>query len=514
MKQFMEVLPNEYHEIFNKETVVDSKQACFNYDVYYYACPNYGINSWRRYHDMDYAPDVRPIFDEDQLVYRGHVNKFTKYNVLEAFENSKYGSIDDIADALIHNENVRFDQTSALSEFLKSTIDREYNNLNNSLLTWADVTKVLSIFNPTECPKTKGHIAMFLTHKDKARERVTSMKGGKAIRRMFAHLSNQHVASITEDYIEHTTPRDFELVFSQDAHDFVRAYEGDTVQYRNPRLECERKNLATSCMQGVGRYDDYDCEGTYYSVAEAYASGDFGILYVKDKTNRIAGRTVVGIHRMGTDVTYVHQSMYGACEQSMDMMKEHLDFMGSTFHNDTHLGWYGLKLKVLGDRYDPIVPYVDGEYRCDFYHSDANFFVLNDDGEYSLTETDGTISTGQLCGCCQEMEQELQSTPDGDSYCQYCFDEHYLTCAINDEIIHNEDSVYAYMDCGKDANGESIIRQQDMHMDETVFVEFVEEFWYIGDCSLHEESDEYIPNHLFNAYLDMYKHDNPEEVTA
>ena len=174
-------------------------------------------------------------------------------------------------------------------------------------------------------------------------------------------------------------------------------------------------------MQGVGRHDDYDCEGTYYSVAEAYASGDFGILYVKDKTNRIAGRTVVGIHRIGTDVTYVHQSMYGACEQSMDMMKEHLDFMGSTFHNDTHIGWHGLKLKILGDKYDPIVPYVDGEYRCDVYHKDSNFFVLNDDGEFSLTETDGTISTGQLCGCCQEMEQELHSTPDGDSYCQYCF---------------------------------------------------------------------------------------------
>ena len=66
------------------------------------------------------------------------------------------------------------------------------------------------------------------------------------------------------------------------------------------------------------------------------------------------------------------------------------------------------------------------------------------------------------------------------------------------------------MDCGKDANGESIIRQQDMHMDEAVFVEFVEEFWYIGDCSLHEESDEYIPNHLFNAYLDMYNEKEKE----
>ena len=516
MKQFMEISPNEYHEIVDTRKVVDEVNKGYNYTITFYACRQFGINSWRRYDDMDYASDVRRIFNEDAetLKYPETV-LVTVDTALEAFNDSKYGSLQDIADTLVDNETTMFDQTSALAEFLKGTTDREYNALGESVLTWSDITKILAIFNPTECPKTTGHISMYLTHKDRLRERLTSMKSGKAIRRMFAHLSNQHVASITEDYIEHTTPRDFELVYSEKTLDFVTAYEHTTVTYRNPRLASDRKNLATSCMQQVGRHDDYDEEGTYYSVGEAYASGDFGILYVKDKKNHIAGRVVIGIHRNGVEVNYVHNSMYGACEQSLDMMQEHLDFMGSVFHNDAHRGWYGLKLAVVGDVYDAIVPYVDGEYRCDLVRKDGKqYFVLNDDGEFSLTETDGTLSTGQECGCCGEMENDLVSTPDGDSYCRYCFDEHYTTCAITDNYIHNEDSIYAYMVVGTDANGEDIVRECDMHMDETIFVEFCEEFWYIGDCVHHEPSDDYIPSTMIKDYVAFWEETNKEEEIA
>tara|TARA_R110000737_G_scaffold258613_1_gene267186 strand:- start:1396 stop:2949 length:1554 start_codon:yes stop_codon:yes gene_type:complete len=511
MKQFMEVSPNEYHEILETKRIIQSDDN-YNYTEYYYACSNYGVNSWRRYENMDYTNGVREIVNEDKLKDR-HEQKWihTREEALEAFKDSKYGSLDDIVDSLIHNDDVRFDQTSALAEFLKSTTHREYNGLNDSNLVWSDITKILSIFNPTECPKNKGQIAMFLTHKDKLRDRVTTMKGGKAIRRMFAHLTNQHVASITEDWIEQSKPREFELVYSEKAEDFLAAYEHSTVSYRNPRLAAERKNLATSCMQQIGRHDDYDCEGEYFSVGEAYASGDFGILYLKDKKNHIAGRTVIGIHRKGVDVAYVHQSMYGACEQSLDMMKQHLDFMGSTFHNDTCDGWTGLKLKVLGDVHDPIVPYVDGEYRCDLIRNNGKqYFVLNDDGEFSLTETDGTLSHGHTCDNCGELEEDMCTTPEGESYCRYCFEENYTECEVTNQTIHNEDSIYAWMNCGTNADGADILREVDMHIDESVFVEFTEEYWYAGDCSLHEETQEFIPSHLFEDYVDYYEQQQSE----
>ena len=515
MKQFMEVSPNEYHEIFQTKRVVQSDER-YSFTEYYYACPNYGANSWRRYENMDYTNGVREIVNEDTLEDR-HEKAWvhTKEDVLEPFKDSKYGSLDDIVDSLINNETTMFDQTSALAEFLKSTTHREYNGLNDSNLVWSDITKILSIFNPTACPKNEGQIAMFLTHKDKLRDRVSTMKGGKAIRRMFAHLTNQHIASITEDWIEQSKPRDFELVYSEKAVDFLAAYEHSTVSYRNPRLASERKNLATSCMQQVGRHEDYDCEGTYYSVGEAYASGDFGILYVKDKKNHIAGRVVIGIHRNGIDVDYVHQSMYGACEQSLDMMKQHLDFMGSTFHNESHRAWYGLKLKVLGDVHDPIVPYVDGEYRCDLIRNDGkHYFVLNDDGEFSLTETDGTLCHGHTCDNCGELEEDMCTTPCGESYCRYCFEENYTECEVTNQTIHNEDSVYAYMVVGKDHNGDDMHREVDMHMDESVYIEFTEEYWFIGDCSLHEASQEYIPNHLFEDYVAYYEQQSAEMETA
>ena len=347
---------------------------------------------------------------------------------------------------------------------------------------------------------------MFLTHKDKLRDRVSTMKGGKALRRMFAHLNNQHIASMTEDWIEQTKPREFELVYSEDAVDFVTAYEHTTVSYRNPRLSSDRKNLATSCMQQVGRHDDYDCEGTYYSVGEAYASGDFGILYVKDKKNHIAGRVVIGIHRTDMDVTYVHNSMYGACEQSLNMMQCYLDEIGSTFHNDSHRAWHGLKLIVLGDIHDPIVPYVDGEYRCDNVRVNGkDYLILNDDGDYSLTDTDGSLCHGHICDCCGELEEEMSSTPCGESYCNYCYNDHYTNCAITENDIHNEDSVYAHLVIGKNADGEEMVREMDMHMDYAVYVEFTEEYWYIEDCTYHEPTQEYIPNRIFEDYIDYYE---------
>lgn len=515
MKQFMEISPFEYHEIF-KERTIEGSEDQWSYIEYFYACPNYGVNSWRRYTNMDYTTGVRPIIDEKELasIHEQHwIN--TKESVLEAFENSKYGSIDDIVESLIHNDDVRFDQTGSLSEFLKSTTYRDYNGLNGSNLDWSDITKILSIFNPTECPKNKGQIAMFLTHKDKLRERVTTMKAGKALRRMFAHLTNQHIASMTEEWIEQSKPREFELVYSEKSEDFVVAYEHPTVSYRNPRLASDRKNLATSCMQQIGRHDDYDCEGTYYSVGEAYASGDFGILYAKDKNNHIAGRVVIGIHKDADEPTYVHQSMYGACEQSLDMMQEYLDNLGSTFHNDSHRAWYGLKLSVVGDLNDPIVPYVDGEYRCDIVrHNSKNFLILNDDGEWSLTETDGSLCRGYVCDCCGELEEDMCATPHGESYCRYCYDDSYTTCEVTDNQIHNEDSVYAYMTVGKDADGVDIHREVDMHIDEAVYVEFTEQYWYIGDCALHEETQEYIPSHIFEDYCKCYEHDQAEKETA
>ena len=113
MKQFMEISPDEYHEVIKEKTVVQSDER-YSYTEYYYACPNYGVNSWRRYLNMDYNTDVRPIIDEDILQYKaGTIYIHTKETVLDAFVESKYGSLDDIADSLIHNEDVKFDQTSS-----------------------------------------------------------------------------------------------------------------------------------------------------------------------------------------------------------------------------------------------------------------------------------------------------------------------------------------------------------------------------------------------------------------
>ena len=85
MKQFMEVAPNEYHEIFQTKRVVQSDDR-YSFTEYYYACPNYGANSWRRYENMDYTNGVREVVTEDELETKPKpiwVN--TKEEVLEAF---------------------------------------------------------------------------------------------------------------------------------------------------------------------------------------------------------------------------------------------------------------------------------------------------------------------------------------------------------------------------------------------------------------------------------------------
>jgi len=310
------------------------------------------------------------------------------------------------------------------------------------------------------------------------------MKPGRAFRHMFPKVADADLAAITEAYIEHVSPREFTLHVSKDAKAFARAYDHDRASYRNPRTTFINKSLATSCMQGVGRC----IHGEWRSVGECYASGDFEMVWLEDEGGRIAGRVLVGYHEDSS--SHVHGPIYGSCDQSIDSLHEYLAGINARYADD--YGFVGLKLKLIGDDWEPLAPYIDGSYGG-IVNSGFIEIVPDYDGEFTLDNTDGFITQGVMCESCEDRVEEDRVYHDdyGSCYCEQCFHEIYAILD-NGETILQEDAVAAHSYLRH--SGRTITTT--VHVEDTVYVESLDEVWLIDDCEYIDRTGEYFPSHL------------------
>ena len=92
------------------------------------------------------------------------------------------------------------------------------------------------------------------------------------------------------------------------------------------------------------------------SPAEVYASGDFKIAWLETLEGHVAARVVFSA-RVGTKA--YHAPIYGACEQSLDMLDTYLQDNKVELSSD--LGeWHGLKLLNIESDGRTVGPYMDG----------------------------------------------------------------------------------------------------------------------------------------------------------
>ena len=411
---------------------------------------------------------------------------FTGESLTSLFGKLNYGTINDYAEQVLKSE--REYHHGSVKSWLSDNkvVQAEVPNYDTRLL-------VVNVYRPFKSELKDGNISLTRTAVDAKRDRQTSMKPGRAFRHMYPWLDDKSIARITEAWVEHSQPRELTLKVGKSASDFHRAYDHTRAEYRNPRTTYDRKSIASSCMQGVGRhyYDDGLETNVYASVGEAYASGDFAVAWLETTDGFIAGRVVY------SDVAGLGRyngPLYGACEQSLDELQTYLDSIDSGLGVDE---WSGLKLAVVGDRSDPIVPYLDGGLAGDYY-GDGFIKLSCTDGDLEFDNTDGTTSGGEVCNGCNDRldENDAYYTDDG-IMCEICFDDNYvhLECGT---VIDRENAEYVHISRFRGFGQEWVCS------DDAVYCEMIDQYWHVDDVVGSPNGDEWMPVHLAGEYPDTF----------
>ena len=397
--------------------------------------------------------------------------------------NSKYGSIEEIAEALYRVEkmNGSFSESDVYA-FLDGCCDYDFFR-KASIGTRGVMHTLLNVHEPVE--SECGGITIYRNAKDHKRGRRTTMKAGRAFRHIFNSATDSIISEITEKYIEWSKPRVFSFHSGYKAEDFAKAYDGDTARYRNPRVTSVNKSLASSCMQGVGR----SVNDNYHSVGEAYASGDFYIAWLEDEKGLIAGRVVIGYR--DSDDKFISGPVYGSCEQSLAMLNKHLDDIDAM--DAEGCAWEGLSLKVVGSPSDPVVPYLDGDYSGDIIDNRYIAILPEGHGEFEFSNTDGYLADNNVCCSCgsREHPDEVYHSPDGDLLCEHCFFRDY-TCTEDGDVICLEESATAFMY----SSFNDITYEVVVHIDDCVYIESLDQHWVSDDVKWCSDRQDYYPTHL------------------
>ena len=419
-------------------------------------------------------------------------------HAIAALGGAKFGSIYDMAEIMWSNNlgDTFKDDAYTKSRQITQFIEARMRKFEDPTAYCNELSTLIGLYAPFSSDIRAGNIALTRNAADVKTDRQVSMKPGRAFRYVMPKLTDKDIAMLAEEWIEITAPRILTLHTGDKATDFAHCYDHDRADYRNPATTHYRKSLATSCMQGVSRnyYEDDTLKTA--SVGEAYASGDFFAVWLEDEAERIAGRVVVGRTASGLS----HGPLYGACEQSLDMLEEYLANLNSR-HSDED--WGNLKLKVIGESCDPIVPYLDGDYHGTVA---GEYIELSaTDGDFTFDDTHGHITQGTVCECCYENvnEDDAYHTDYG-IHCEHCFNESYVHTECG-EVIPLEDAVMAFM---KNCWG---VTQVWVHIDEAVYCDHIEEDWLHEDVTYSEAGDTHIPTHRMSEFPELFPEDDDEE---
>ena len=359
--------------------------------------------------------------------------------------------------------------------------------------------------------ENSSRISLYLTKKDYDRKRRTEMKAGRAFKHMFNTLTDKQIAHIAESYIERSTPRDLTLKVGGDVGDFDTAYNADRASYRNPGTTQRRKSIASSCMHNVHVNSiDY---GTM-SPAIVYGSGDFKVAWLEDTEGRVAGRVVYS-DVCGADRDNAHHApLYGACEQSLDMLQAHLDSIGSSPCDHDLSEWIGLRLLNIEctDSGLNIAPYLDGEIGGRTCHK--YIYLTDHSRDVTFDSTDGVVSGGTCCNICGSMmpEDESYHTDYDGPLCEVCFDENY-TYTVDGDLIGTDRAVYANYTIKTSSSFR--VDSGTFDEDDVVYCDDLNDYWHSSDVEYSDSHGVYIPTHMTQDYPeyfpDLYPTDDDED---
>lgn len=286
-------------------------------------------------------------------------------------------------------------------------------------------------FQPTPSKLVEGQISIWEDIGKCTKNRKTSLKDGRAFRKMFPELTDKQLAALVDDYRREFPVHFFTLVESREREDFKKAYSHDMETYDNIYTTSQRKSLANSCMRhGFSHLPAHP--------AEAYASGEFSIFYTVSKRDRIGSRCVVWWGKDGK--TPVAGPVYGVTEVAIDTIENKLKEIGADLVTQGH-DWEGAQLLDIpcGSR-SKVLPYLD----CGIRWADENLVISNTKKGYDLSSYNGEIhlGSGLECHYCEErIDEDYDSWDeiDGRIYCSCCRDDMFSWCEHYEEYVSNDE---------------------------------------------------------------------------
>tara|TARA_B100001093_G_scaffold439301_1_gene439159 strand:- start:2815 stop:4395 length:1581 start_codon:yes stop_codon:yes gene_type:complete len=451
------------------------------------------------------------------VVSEPHVDEYTgnlKCGFITLPNGSKYW-IDATADGLIvkhFDDEAYVDSDPVMQRFGRTELD--YLSADRRLYAWiqSEITQPYTVLTdqetedkcyrgqirpydrliahvPQRSKEYKGKISLYQTNKARDQDKRIAMKPGRAIKYMFPELSDHAIEKLVDQFRHKFSEKVFTLHTSTEAIDFKSAYSHTQSEMENPETTWERKSLCCSCMR-------YEFDNLEAHPAEAYASGEFTIVYLKDSLNRIAGRCVVWTKPK----TPQAGPIYGTCESSMDKIQEHLESIGAEQDNST---WEGARMKRIVHHHGGFVaPYLDLEPRN--LTDDGHNLVIDCCGEIDASRYDGTLDSHYCtCASCAEGVSEDEyyySDSTDECYCHECYHESHSYCDYLEEYYHNDDAVRVWgmnkwgvdyelvSECNATDSGDYILCSDS-------------KFWCVDDAQWCETESEYISPEQIDNYF-------------
>ena len=348
----------------------------------------------------------------------------------------------------------------------------------------------LCAFGPRRSEKFHPKISVWQSLEHRDNDRVTAMKPARALGMVFPELDHKAIIQLNDQYLQEFAPREFTIHVSKEAKHFKDAYAGKQSPNENIDTTPHRKHLAHSCMR-------YDFDHLPMHPAEAYASGDFTIVYATDQNNLVAGRCVVYTNNEPPQAGPI----YGVSEQAIDCIQQRLEAMGTDMTGCA--SWLGAKLRRV--EYDDafIGPYLDLTPQS-----------LTDMGDHLMIHRHGEIDASQYQGIlgghhtqCSQCNERLSeddywySEHTSEHYCESCYYDEHVYCDYWAETVHQDQTITCWR-VGYQGQHESVQVYEGIVHDGDVFIMCTDhECWHIDDVVYCECDDTWISPDNIDEYF-------------
>lgn len=224
----------------------------------------------------------------------------------------------------------------------------------------------------------------------------------------------------------------------------------------------------------------------------------WGLAVRKDGHGEVSGRALVWDDPNDADRhifvrTYAKATNSAGYSQADDGLKAWLVEQG--YRRES--AWYGASFRYIphpSGYSDFMMPYIDGDCQTVTVDQRANLVYLDEDGDYTCSNTDGTVTSNDRtdCECCgdsfHEEDMHWVGRYDDTHVCGYCFDNSYISAVSRNGdtyYIHHDDAIW--------------VESCDQHYD-------VEHLERNGIIELDNGDYEHRNNAVYLDYRDMWVH--------